>query len=64
MDDSTRMERLRALPSIDELLARPSVSSLLASHSRTLGVTAVREAVAGLRARILKGEDVQIEAKA
>lgn len=61
MDDSTRMERLRALPSIDELLARPSVSSLLASHSRTLGVTAVREAVAGLRARILKGEDVRFD---
>ncbi|MBL8914934.1 MAG: L-seryl-tRNA(Sec) selenium transferase [Archangium sp.] len=63
MDDSTRMERLRALPSIDELLARPSVSSLLAPHSRNLGVTAVREAVASLRARILNGEDVRFDEK-
>ncbi len=57
MDDETRMERLRALPSIDELLARPSLSSLLAAHSRTVAVAALREAVASVRTRVLGGED-------
>ena len=57
MDDETRMERLRALPSIDELLARPSLSSLLASHARPVAVAALREAVASVRARVLGGED-------
>lgn len=61
MDETTRMERLRALPSIDELLARPTVSSLLSTHSRQLGVTALREAVASVRQRILAGEDVRFD---
>jgi L-seryl-tRNA(Ser) seleniumtransferase len=59
MDDPSRMERLRALPSIDELLARPSLSSLLAPHPRTVAVTALREAVASVRARVLAGEDAR-----
>jgi L-seryl-tRNA(Ser) seleniumtransferase len=50
------MERLRALPSIDELLARPSVSSLLTAQPRALVVRAVREAVAAARARLLQGD--------
>jgi L-seryl-tRNA(Ser) seleniumtransferase len=61
MDETTRMERLRALPSIDELLARPTVSSLLSTHSRQLGVSALREAVAQVRQRILAGEDVRFD---
>lgn len=51
------MERLRALPSIDELLARPAVSSLLAQQPRPLVVRALREAVAAARARLLGGEE-------
>jgi L-seryl-tRNA(Ser) seleniumtransferase len=61
MDDETRMERLRALPSIDELLARPSLSSLLASHSRPVAVAALREAVAAVRGRVLAGEDARFD---
>jgi L-seryl-tRNA(Ser) seleniumtransferase len=57
MDEATRMERLRALPSIDELLARPAVSSLLANQPRPLVVRVLREAVAQARARLLGGED-------
>ena len=60
MDDATRMERLRALPSIDELLARPSLSSLLSPHSRPVAVAALREAVASVRARVLAGEDARL----
>ncbi|GMU59961.1 MAG: L-seryl-tRNA(Sec) selenium transferase [Myxococcaceae bacterium] len=51
------MERLRALPSIDELLARPAVSSLLSDQPRPLQVRVLREAVASARARLLGGED-------
>lgn len=57
MDEATRMERLRALPSIDELLARPAVSSLLSDQPRPLQVRVLREAVASARARLLGGED-------
>ena len=56
MDDAARMERLRALPSIDELLARPAVASLLATQPRPLVVRALREAVASARARVLAGD--------
>ncbi|HEY0880212.1 MAG TPA: L-seryl-tRNA(Sec) selenium transferase, partial [Archangium sp.] len=55
------MERLRALPSIDELLARPSLSSILSAHSHTVAVTALREAVGAVRARVLAGEDARLE---
>ncbi|MDP1828359.1 MAG: L-seryl-tRNA(Sec) selenium transferase [Archangium sp.] len=61
MDDETRMERLRALPSIDELLARPSLSSLLSPHSRPVAVAALREAVASVRTRVLAGEDASLD---
>lgn len=61
MDDETRMERLRALPSIDELLARPSLSSLLSPHSRPVAVAALREAVASVRTRVLEGEDARLD---
>lgn len=61
MDDETRMERLRALPSIDELLARPSLSSLFSTHSRPVAVAALREAVASVRTRVLAGEDARFE---
>jgi L-seryl-tRNA(Ser) seleniumtransferase len=56
MDDSARMERLRTLPSIDELLARPALASLLSSQPRPLVVRVLREAVAAARARLLSGD--------
>lgn len=60
MDDATRM-RLRALPSIDELLARPSLSTILPTHSRPVAVAALRAAVADVRARVLAGEDARFD---
>lgn len=61
MDDATRMERLRALPSIDELLSRSSLALVLAAHARPVVVAALREAVAAVRARVLAGEDVRFD---
>lgn len=58
MDDATRRERLRALPSIDELLSRPSLAPVLAPHPRPVALAAVRGAVAAVRAGLLRGEDV------
>lgn len=57
MDDATRMERLRALPSIDELLARRWVVSLLSGRPRPLAVKVLQRAVACARERLLRGED-------
>jgi L-seryl-tRNA(Ser) seleniumtransferase len=56
MDDALRQERLRALPSIDELLARDSLATLAAGHPRALLLKALREAVGAVRARVLQGE--------
>ncbi len=61
MDEAIRMERLRALPSIDELLARPSLAPDFSLHSRATVVTALREAVAGVRARVLSGEEIAFD---
>lgn len=55
MDDAQR-QRLRALPSIDELLSRPSLATLVASHPRPLVVEALRLAVAEVRQQVLAGE--------
>ncbi len=60
MDDATRRERLRALPSIDELLTRPSLVSLLQQHPRPLALAAVRGAVAQVRAGLFRGDDVTL----
>ena len=55
------MERLRALPSIDELLARPSLVPLFSAHARSVAVAAARQAVATVRAGLLRGDDVQFD---
>ena len=47
--------RLRALPSIDELMARPDIQSLLSHLSRPVAVSIVRAAVSDARARALAG---------
>jgi L-seryl-tRNA(Ser) seleniumtransferase len=54
--DEARREQLRALPSIDELLARPSLAPLLAAHPRAIAVQALRVAVGTARDRVLRGE--------
>jgi L-seryl-tRNA(Ser) seleniumtransferase len=58
---------LRALPSIDELLARPATAGLLAAHPRPVVVEGLRAVVAerrrlllaGLRPRALHDEDLR-----
>lgn len=60
MDEATRQARLRALPSIDELLVRPSLLARVAGQPRPVVVAAAREAVARVRARLLAGEDVAL----
>jgi L-seryl-tRNA(Ser) seleniumtransferase len=55
VNDATRLN-LRTLPSIDELLARPSLQALIASAPRPRVLEALRGAVEKARARLLKGE--------
>ncbi len=56
MSDASKNARLRALPSIDELLARPSLADALSAHPRPLAVAALRQAVDSARARLLEGD--------
>lgn len=55
MDDFARAERLRALPSIDELLSRPALAHVVASVPRAVAVAAAREAVSEARVRLHRG---------
>jgi L-seryl-tRNA(Ser) seleniumtransferase len=48
-------ERLRQLPSVDELLAREEVTALVHEHGRVVVLRAARGAVADARAEILSG---------
>jgi L-seryl-tRNA(Ser) seleniumtransferase len=48
-------ERLRELPQVDELLARPGVADLVREHGRTMVLRAARGALADARAEILAG---------
>lgn len=49
--------RLRALPSVDQLLVRPRLISLAESAGRAVVTQAARTVLADLRARILKGDE-------
>lgn len=53
---STTKERLRALPSIDELLGSPTLREVLSPHPRARSVAALRSAVQRARERLLRGE--------
>ncbi len=55
MEDATKNALLRNLPSIDELLVRPSLVSLLEGHPRPRTVLALRQAVREVRERLLSG---------
>lgn len=50
-------ERLRALPSVDQMLCLPALASALEQAPRDQVVGAVREALAAARARVLAGEE-------
>ena len=48
-------ERLRSLPSVDEVLARPAVRAFAETHGRAAAKAAVRAAIAEARARVQDG---------
>lgn len=56
MEDAAKNALLRSLPSVDEILSRPSLAKLLSAHPRPRCVAAARRAVDGARARLLRGE--------
>jgi L-seryl-tRNA(Ser) seleniumtransferase len=49
------------LPSIDELLVRPSLAPILAPHSRALAVRALRDAVSSVREQLLAGQSAAFD---
>ena len=53
--------RLRALPKVDEALKHPLIAAQLQAHPRQLVLDAVRIVVDGARARILSGEEHDLE---
>jgi len=61
MEDARKNASLRSLPSIDSLLAHPSLAPLLSPHPRARKVAALRLAVDRVRARLLRGEDGGLE---
>ncbi|MFT3836454.1 MAG: L-seryl-tRNA(Sec) selenium transferase [Myxococcaceae bacterium] len=56
MDEPHTQKALQELPSIDELFRSPTLSPLLARHSRPVALAALREAVNHARTRILRGD--------
>ncbi|WNG16641.1 L-seryl-tRNA(Sec) selenium transferase [Cystobacter fuscus] len=60
-DDGGKNARLRALPSIEQLLRRPSLEARLAGIPRARAVAALRLAVASVRERLLQGEERAFE---
>jgi L-seryl-tRNA(Ser) seleniumtransferase len=60
-EDPRKRAQLRALPSIDELLHRPSLATVLAQYPRSRSVAALRRAVNDARRRVLRGEDRPFE---
>ncbi|HMK73441.1 MAG TPA: L-seryl-tRNA(Sec) selenium transferase, partial [Myxococcaceae bacterium] len=53
----TAKDRLRALPSVDAVLALPALAEALAAHPRPRVVDAVRSALAAARLRLQAGEE-------
>jgi L-seryl-tRNA(Ser) seleniumtransferase len=52
-----RNARLRAIPSVDELLGRPQLISLAKSAGRAVVTQVARSVLADLRTRLIKGEE-------
>ncbi|MEW5851594.1 MAG: L-seryl-tRNA(Sec) selenium transferase [Myxococcota bacterium] len=58
--DEAMQQKLRALPSVDELLKRPFVTAMINLRGRALLVRATRLAVGNVRARIKAGGDSHV----
>lgn len=61
---TTAASRLRALPSVDELLRREDAAALLARYARTRVVEALRQAQQEVRARLRAGQQGDTDAAA
>jgi L-seryl-tRNA(Ser) seleniumtransferase len=61
MDEATKNRLLRTLPSVEEILSRPSLAALLDPCPRPRAVAAARRAVDAARARLLDGEKQPFE---
>ncbi len=62
--DADIQARLRSLPKTDELLARPEIAAVLDRVPRALVVDAVRDAIDGVRDRLLGGDAIEPSAEA
>ena len=61
MTEPTKAERLRQIPSVDELLSRPAIAELVARTDRPLVADAVRAVLDRLRQEILSGNAAETE---
>ncbi len=57
----SRETLLRRIPAVDEILRRPAVEAWSKTHPHAVLVEAIRGVLAGLRERILAGEDIRSE---
>lgn len=64
MEDNTLNERLRALPSVDQVLGSPELAPALEQAPRDQVADAVRQALAGARARLIAGEEPAVAREA
>jgi L-seryl-tRNA(Ser) seleniumtransferase len=57
------MAKLRELPSVDQLLARPGIAGLVAEYGRPIVLRAARSAIAELRREIARGSSSAADAE-
>jgi L-seryl-tRNA(Ser) seleniumtransferase len=57
MSSTPRQQALRKIPSVEEILSRPEMVSLLRTHPRSVVVEAIRRGLKRLREEILQKED-------
>ena len=60
MMETGKRDLLRSLPAVDAVMRDPSGRKLAARHGRTSATAAVREALGGLRRRIVAGEGPEV----
>ena len=63
-EEKSLNERLRALPSVDQMLNLPALAAALGQAPRDRVADAVRAALDAARARILAGEEADVTAQA
>jgi L-seryl-tRNA(Ser) seleniumtransferase len=64
MMETGKRDLLRSLPAVDAVMRDPSGQTLAARHGRASATAAVREALGGLRRRIVAGEGPEVSERA